>query len=389
MTAIAHVGIADTSTTPTFTVATIKAGPGSMDVVPSGIFCIGALPAPDGQLLYLSLIGRDTALQEFRGKLSTGKLTSFVVQWNNNGDLANLSGWFSREWLGQMEYNGSRLQTDLFGEVTQMILYHPLLTTPDKANQTAALPVTGAASDYPSDLWNVVKHVCDVPLLDGWRDVVLQLLMTLEWFKPLSGFGCHAGHVKLGNIAEIISANVRSGALCADGSADKDKLTLDPDYGRASPEAQPTEPPQGGDEGNGFWDDAEIIDTYSRAQAIADGVLVDVSDTNEAREAGFRVPVALTADVWARYAEWESEAQLKQRSLGQSTAGRLWDILYMASMSMRAAAIRGNGNTLLYKLHVIPRNGRPASPREITLKIHSGAGDHGEHVITIMLPHED
>lgn len=101
MTVKAHVGIAITSTKPTFTVATIEAGPGSMDVVPSGIFCIGALAAPDGQLLYLSLIGRDTALQEFRGKLSTGKLTSFLVQWNNEGDLANLSGWFSREWLGQ------------------------------------------------------------------------------------------------------------------------------------------------------------------------------------------------------------------------------------------------------------------------------------------------
>ena len=39
------------------------------------------------------------------------------------------------------------------------------------------------------------------------------------------------------------------------------------------------------------------IHVYTRAQAIADGVLVDVSDT--ARDAGFRVPVALTSAVWA------------------------------------------------------------------------------------------
>lgn len=46
----------------------------------------------------------------------------------------------------------------------------------------------------------------------------------------------------------------------------------------------------------GFWDDAEVTCTYSRAQALEDGVLVDVSET--AREAGIKLPVALTATVW-------------------------------------------------------------------------------------------
>ena len=40
------------------------------------------------------------------------------------------------------------------------------------------------------------------------------------------------------------------------------------------------------------------ISTYSRAQAIEDGILVDVSDT--AREAGFTIPVAATRTVWNR-----------------------------------------------------------------------------------------
>ncbi len=38
------------------------------------------------------------------------------------------------------------------------------------------------------------------------------------------------------------------------------------------------------------------ISAYSRAQAIEDGILVDVSDT--AREAGFNIPVAITRTVW-------------------------------------------------------------------------------------------
>ena len=44
------------------------------------------------------------------------------------------------------------------------------------------------------------------------------------------------------------------------------------------------------------WD---LIFSYTRAQAIEDGVLVDVTET--AKEAGFRIPVALTQSVWAEY----------------------------------------------------------------------------------------
>ena len=40
----------------------------------------------------------------------------------------------------------------------------------------------------------------------------------------------------------------------------------------------------------------EVISAYTRAQAIEDGILVDVSET--AREAGIRYPVALTRAVW-------------------------------------------------------------------------------------------
>jgi hypothetical protein len=40
------------------------------------------------------------------------------------------------------------------------------------------------------------------------------------------------------------------------------------------------------------FEEADLIHRYTRADALRDGVLVDVSAT--AREAGFRWPVALT-----------------------------------------------------------------------------------------------
>ena len=47
-----------------------------------------------------------------------------------------------------------------------------------------------------------------------------------------------------------------------------------------------------------MFDESNIIHRYSRADAIRDGVLIDVSAV--AREAGFKYPVALTAAAWAK-----------------------------------------------------------------------------------------
>jgi hypothetical protein len=45
-------------------------------------------------------------------------------------------------------------------------------------------------------------------------------------------------------------------------------------------------------------EDDDLIYAYTRAQALADGVLVDVSQM--AREAGFKFPTAITADLHSR-----------------------------------------------------------------------------------------
>ena len=66
-----------------------------------------------------------------------------------------------------------------------------------------------------------------------------------------------------------------------------------------------------------------LISAYTRAQAIEDGILVDISET--AREAGFRIPVAVTRSVWDRL------VALPDGYRGfQDERGRLWDVLWMA-----------------------------------------------------------
>ena len=75
----------------------------------------------------------------------------------------------------------------------------------------------------------------------------------------------------------------------------------------------------------------EVISTYTRAQAIADGVLVDAGSM--AKEAGYRWPVALTTAAWRDCVAWtdaDSEAQVHQ-----DPSGRLWDVLFMGAYAIR------------------------------------------------------
>lgn len=126
----------------------------------------------------------------------------------------------------------------------------------------------------------------------------------------------------------------------------------------------------------------ELIYSFSRAQALEDGVLIDVTET--AQEAGFKLPVALTSAAWHQTVEW-TDADSK-RQTPQDEAGRLWDVLWMAYLAARRAS---GGCRVQFQVLVVPRGGAARRPRLMALTMQIGAGDDGEPVITIMLPTED
>ena len=138
------------------------------------------------------------------------------------------------------------------------------------------------------------------------------------------------------------------------------------------------EQPTGSDASSMF---GPVICSYSRAQAIADGVLVDVSAM--AREAGFSVPVAMTSAAWADYVEWSD--QDSNRQVHQDESGRLWDVLWMSHLAARHA----HEGIVAVRLYRLPRGGRGRMPRMTTLYMHIGPGDAGEAVITLMCTCED
>jgi hypothetical protein len=124
--------------------------------------------------------------------------------------------------------------------------------------------------------------------------------------------------------------------------------------------------------------DMKVVYAYTRVQAITDGVLVDVSAL--AKEARFKIPVALTA------AAWESCVRIPDGVTCQDETGRLWDVLNVLMFAIRAARNNPNPSVIHYTVSV--RNSNEAN-EDILLKAVCSPGDDAEPVITIMLPEED
>jgi hypothetical protein len=128
---------------------------------------------------------------------------------------------------------------------------------------------------------------------------------------------------------------------------------------------------------NRNMEDWELMDRYTRKEAIEDGVLIDV--TEAARQAGFKCPVALTCAVWCECVEAPAGVE------GQDEAGRLWDVLHV----LRVASTRGGGGAVVrFGLHVRNSN-RPGVPPLVELKAVCGPDDDGGPCVTVMLPGED
>ena len=120
-----------------------------------------------------------------------------------------------------------------------------------------------------------------------------------------------------------------------------------------------------------------VIYSYTRSQAVADGVQVEVTKT--AKEAGISFPVFLTRTVFDAYVAVPPDVQ------GQDEAGRLWDVCWM----LRFAILRSRGgNRVPVALYV-----RNDNTRAKLVKLIAQCGpldmDDPQPAITVSMPDED
>lgn len=122
----------------------------------------------------------------------------------------------------------------------------------------------------------------------------------------------------------------------------------------------------------------EVIYSYTRAQAVADGVQVEVSKV--AVEAGIRFPVFLTRAVYEAY------VTVPPNVTDQDEAGRLRDVLQMLGFAIRKAHF-GQAR-LSFALYV-----RNDSNARRLVKLIATCGpldiDDPQQAITVGMPEED
>ena len=111
----------------------------------------------------------------------------------------------------------------------------------------------------------------------------------------------------------------------------------------------------------------DMICCYSRAQAIEDGVLMDVSE--RARRAGIRYPTACTHSVWALIGTVPESCSAEE-------SVRLAEVLAALLAAIRRGGTRGTDRVDFHALGA-------------ALWAHCGPGDTAAPVLTIMLEGED
>ena len=121
-----------------------------------------------------------------------------------------------------------------------------------------------------------------------------------------------------------------------------------------------------------------VVYSYTRAQAVADGVQVEVTKT--AQEAGIKFPMFLTRTVYDAYVAVPPDVTC------QDEAGRLWDVVWMTRFGILRA--RPGVDRIPVALYV-----RNDNRRAKLVKLIAQCGpldiDDPAPAITVMLPDED
>ena len=128
---------------------------------------------------------------------------------------------------------------------------------------------------------------------------------------------------------------------------------------------------------NNIFTNADIISTYTRADIIADGYMIDITANYPEEARLFKYPVAISLAIWAIV-----DKAANNPTAGNTHAGIIWDILYM---SIHGIVKKYSEAEHLYNV-IITGAGQQT---EYTFKAICGANDDGSPCITILLPEED
>ncbi|HEX7764028.1 MAG TPA: hypothetical protein VF433_10495 [Cellvibrio sp.] len=170
--------------------------------------------------IFGSFWGSETTMQEFFARLTLSNheqgLRSFTLQ--------SATGERQRIFAGRVDdltkVTGRTPNTSVLGSFCNVWIFDPALQKPDRTNGEAY--IIGRPSESRAQMWlrawASVQSLSQVPLLEHWRDEVMELLTANEWLKSLIGVGVQGYRIAIPaeSFEGAISQGVKAGLLALD-----------------------------------------------------------------------------------------------------------------------------------------------------------------------------
>lgn len=179
-----------------------------------GLFVDSFVADEVSQLVFTSVWGRDTAVQELLARLTIpvaeGGLDSLTLRDGNNTTRQTL--WI-KDRSGLEKLNGRMPKDNLFGEIVHLWLFDHLIREPDRANRRGYLLLQSICEQK---VWSLVKETCHLPMLDHWCSVILDHFRRLGWVNTLTNvYGISCVRLDLGSddVEATVGDLIRSGQL--------------------------------------------------------------------------------------------------------------------------------------------------------------------------------
>ena len=170
-----------------------------------------------GNLIFLSIWARDTAIQEFLARLTLGPEERGLDQFH----IVSAHGSSIPLFVGNVENLDKRstrlFRRTLFGSLVNLWLFDRRCVKPDKANASALALLPKDSVHRLERLWALVRETCPLPLLEHWREATLELLQSREMLTRLPlALGPLEGHrlaLDVSALTRALGDLIRSGAL--------------------------------------------------------------------------------------------------------------------------------------------------------------------------------
>ena len=184
----------------------------------SDLYVDSYLTDEHGNLIFVSFWGRDITINEFIARITLNDAEYGIRKFHLIDPDTGIEKSVHISNKDDLEKHTGRVTTKVFGDMVQGFIYEKMTIKPDYQSGKALILFVG---DDEPDTWDLVKEVCHIPLIDHWKESLLETFSDqgndTPWIKKLTGVGINAIRIEFDqeSLEEVVSDQIQNGQLTA------------------------------------------------------------------------------------------------------------------------------------------------------------------------------